>query len=912
MRILRVRLRDFRGVGAAEVVFAPEGVTIVEGPNEAGKSTLADAIDMLLSDPSSSTKARVKAAQPAGRDVGPWAEMEFETGDYRITYAKQWVKEASTELRIHAPVPEQLTGRQAHDRVEQILAETLDVALFAALRQQQGMPLIQADLGASASLARALDDAADVRAAGDDDAEPLMDRIDDARLEWTTPGGQPNRARLDLREAAEAARGEEQAAREALARQEGRIEEHRRLSREITAADEAEPELRERRDALAAELAAVERREERVAELARTAEAADERARAAATARDQRAARGAAVTDGEQRVADATQRAAALRDRLAVAVEGAGTTAAALSAAVDGARDADRALDRAVEVAQAIDDVAALEFLEERRQLVARAEDDIRDAEEFLASCAIDADLMQRIEQAVLDLAVARERARATGARLVVRAERDLEVGHGDTVQAVAAGDEAVVEVPAGDHIGIPGVARIGVEGDGEAALDAQRAAGAHLADLLVRAGLDPGSDVNAARALERGRLDAEARLAAARESRQRELRDLTLEELDGKISRAQARAAAYGDGATGGMSLDDARAAATRASDARDEARRAEDAARGAHAAAEEAVTDLRAALAGAEAALDGEATRLDADRQALARARDEDPDDQLVARAEALASAAVAARALHADEAAALERDDPESLRERARNARIAVDRAARDRSDTALAAQLLLGEIGQAGEEGLADRLERAADVADRAAADLAAAERRAGAAELLHEVMTRHRDAARRAYVAPFRAELERLARLVFGGDTTVEVDHATLQVTARTRDGVTVPFEALSGGAREQIALLGRLAAARLVSGDGGAPVIIDDALGYSDAGRLEGLGAALASAGSLGQVIVLTCAPGRYRAVGDAVTRRMEPGTAAAPDGADGGPAHGDDAHDHAAQEDLAQEGDAA
>ncbi|MBM3665473.1 MAG: hypothetical protein FJW92_06740 [Actinobacteria bacterium] len=192
-------------------------------------------------------------------------------------------------------------------------------------------------------------------------------------------------------------------------------------------------------------------------------------------------------------------------------------------------------------------------------------------------------------------------------------------------------------------------------------------------------------------------------------------------------------------------------------------------------------------------------------------------------------------------------------------------------------ALAAERLLGEIGQAGEEGLANRLDRATDAAERAAADLAAAERRAACAALLHQVMTRHRDEARRAYVAPFRAELERLARLVFGAGTALEVDHATLQVTARTRDGVTVPFNALSGGAREQIALLGRLAAARLVSGDGGAPVIIDDALGYSDSVRLEGLGAALASAGSQGQVIVLTCAPGRYSTVGDAVVRRMDP-----------------------------------
>jgi len=878
MRILRLALRDFRGVGAAEVVFAPEGVTIVEGPNEAGKSTLADAIDMLLADPSSSGKARVKAAQPAGRDVGPWAEMEFETGGYRMTYAKRWVKDASTELRIHEPVPEQLTGREAHDRVEQILGETLDVALFTALRQQQGLPLTQADLGESATLARALDDAAGVRAAGDDDAGPLMARVEEARLEWTTPGGQPNRARLDLREAADVARAEEVAALDALARQEGRIDEHRRLSREIAAADEREPGLEQRRDELVAEMTAMERREERVAELARAAEAAEDRARAAAAAYEQRTALAAAVADAEQSVADATQRAAALEERLAAATADATTTSAALASAVQASRDADRALDRAVEVTQAIRDASALELLEERQQLVSRAEDEIRAAEEFLGTCAVDADLMQRIEQAVLDLAVARERARATGARLVITAQRELEVTHGDGAERLAAGGEAAIDVPAGADLEIAGVARIGVQGDGEAALGAQRAAEDHLGQLLSRAGVSVDDGVDAARALERQRLDAESRLIAARESRQRELRDLTPEELEGKIARAAERAAAYAADAMGTLSLDEARDAARSAADAREAARRAEDSARGAHAAAEEAVTDLRAALAGADAGLQGDATRLEGDRRALQAARAECDDDALESRARELGATAQAAREGHAAEAAALERDDPESLRERARNARIAVDRASRDRSEMALAAERLLGEIGQAGEEGLADRRDRAAEAAERAAGDLAVAERRAAAAEMLHEVMTRHRDAARRAYVAPFRAELERLARLVFGGDTTLEVDHATLQVTARTRDGVTVAFDALSGGAREQIALLGRLAAARLVSGDGGAPVIIDDALGYSDSGRLEGLGAALASAGSQGQVIVLTCVPGRYSAVGDAVVRRMEPG----------------------------------
>jgi uncharacterized protein YhaN len=42
------------------------------------------------------------------------------------------------------------------------------------------------------------------------------------------------------------------------------------------------------------------------------------------------------------------------------------------------------------------------------------------------------------------------------------------------------------------------------------------------------------------------------------------------------------------------------------------------------------------------------------------------------------------------------------------------------------------------------------------------------------------------------------------------------------------------------------------------------PAIFDDALGWSDKGRLREMGALLGRAGEQGQVIVLTCVPERY------------------------------------------------
>ena len=97
----------------------------------------------------------------------------------------------------------------------------------------------------------------------------------------------------------------------------------------------------------------------------------------------------------------------------------------------------------------------------------------------------------------------------------------------------------------------------------------------------------------------------------------------------------------------------------------------------------------------------------------------------------------------------------------------------------------------------------------------------------------------------------------------------------LQVVRRTLDGTMLDVYQLSTGAREQLGVLSRLACATIVSPmDGGAPVMIDDALGWSDPQRLQGMGAAIAAAaaaaGKQCQVIVLTCTPGRYSHVGNA------------------------------------------
>ena len=54
MRLLRVRLWNYRGVTESDVSFSRSGVTIVEGPNEAGKTSIAEALQLAIDSPDSS------------------------------------------------------------------------------------------------------------------------------------------------------------------------------------------------------------------------------------------------------------------------------------------------------------------------------------------------------------------------------------------------------------------------------------------------------------------------------------------------------------------------------------------------------------------------------------------------------------------------------------------------------------------------------------------------------------------------------------------------------------------------------------------------------------------------------------------------------------------------------------------
>jgi uncharacterized protein YhaN len=84
-----------------------------------------------------------------------------------------------------------------------------------------------------------------------------------------------------------------------------------------------------------------------------------------------------------------------------------------------------------------------------------------------------------------------------------------------------------------------------------------------------------------------------------------------------------------------------------------------------------------------------------------------------------------------------------------------------------------------------------------------------------------------------------------------------------------RHGQEEQIDVLSGGAQEQLALLVRLAFARMLAQDGrAAPVILDDALVYTDDDRIERMFDALHRQASDVQILVLTCRQRAFRDLG--------------------------------------------
>uniref|UniRef100_UPI001296B710 AAA family ATPase n=1 Tax=Ornithinicoccus halotolerans TaxID=1748220 RepID=UPI001296B710 len=282
MRIHRITLRDVKGIRACELNLPDAGVVVLEGPNEVGKSTVVEALDLLL-DPrarATSKAARVRALQPVGRDVGPSVEAELTLAGHRVRFSKQWLRQPRTELQLLAPTRELLAGDAAQQRFDALLEQGLDRQLWDALRfLQSGGPLV-GGLCDSDALTRALDAAAGADLHSDQ-GEDLLSTVETEHQRYFTPTGRPAR---ELKEAVRAAQHARDAAvdrHRAVHEVEQMSDRHEELSTRLAAAQARRAELTAGLDEA---MARAGRAEEALRTLERAEAAEQEHAAAAARA----------------------------------------------------------------------------------------------------------------------------------------------------------------------------------------------------------------------------------------------------------------------------------------------------------------------------------------------------------------------------------------------------------------------------------------------------------------------------------------------------------------------------------------------------------------------------------------------------------------------------------------------------
>jgi hypothetical protein len=869
MKLHRLVLENYRGIEHREIEFPDHGVIVVSGANEIGKSSMIEALDLLLESKDRSNKKEVKQVKPTNADVGSEVTAEISTGPYRFIYHKRFNKKCETQLTVLEPRREAHSGDEAHDRVQAMLAETVDTELWHAQRVLQSASTAAVDLSRCDALTRALDVAAGDSAALSGTEPLLIEKIDAEYRRYFTPTGR--RAAGEWADAIAALRAAEDEVRQcaqAVAEVDDRVNRHATLSVELA-------ELSPLQRAAAVRQTAAQAAADKIAQLTEQVKEAELIA-AAATAtstssqnadaerhrlRSETDTRAATVAALEVQAREAAE-AQAIAQQVTVAadavVEEAGTLLAAAQQRADNARRVVDELSRRDEAHRLTARLGKIDVAQRDRDI----------ASNELSAIALTDSLFQQIERAAATVERSEGQLALVSATVEFVAATDIELVIGDQRVSLPAGQSWSTTAGGATEVEVPGVL-IARFTPGATALDIQAEHVAAQQDLAAALAAAQLADVAAARVTDQRRrelLNSRDQLTATLVAL---CGDDDVEQLRSRLAELCANTRADDiamDAAAARAELDEADAARVKAAADLETHRKV-----AAAAMAKLTEKTTQATLSNGKVATQRAELAAVADR--LAQQRATATDETLEATAAKDLQAAQQADDRVAELKELLAAAAPDTVAAELADATTAAQELKTRHDEIAGTLREITVELTLFGTEGRRGKLDAAEITLEHARSQHARVGSRARAVELLKAVMVRHRDNTRLRYVEPFRAELERLGRPVFGPSFEVGID-TDLCILDRTLDGCTVPYESLSGGAKEQLGILARLAGAALVAKEDAVPILIDDALGFSDPERLAKMAGVFDTLGERGQVIVLTCTPARYDGVKGA--RRIE------------------------------------
>jgi AAA ATPase domain len=865
MKLHRLVLNNYRGIEHREIDFPEHGVVVISGANEIGKSSMVEALDLLLESRDRSTKKEVKQVKPTNADVGSEVTAEISTGPYRFVYHKRFHKKCGTQLTVLEPRREQHSGDEAHDRVQAMLAETVDTELWHAQRVLQSASTDAVNLSGCDALTRALDVAAGDAAALSGTEPLLIDRIDTEYARYFTPTGRPTGEWTVAIKALEVADAAVEQCAAAVAEVDDRVQRHATLTVELAELAQRQQEASARQTAAQAAADAIAALAEHVREAELIAAAATATSTASTAAHIERErlrtetdSRTAAVAALETEAREAAEAQAMARD---VATEADAVVERANQSLAD-------AQERVETARRVVDELSRRDETQRLSARLTKIDAALRDRDgiaQELSTIAVTDHLLAQIEKAAAAVERAEGQLALVSATVEFVAAADIELVIGDQRVSLAAGETWSTLANAATEVEVPGILTARVT-PGMSALEIQTQYAAAQQDLAAGLAAAQVADLAAARSTDQRRRE----LQGARDQLTATLAGLCgdddVEQLRSRLAELRSLPLFSGDitidAGTARTELDVAEAGRVTAAADCETHRRVAALAMSKLTEVSTQATRLQDKLVTQRAELAVVVDRLTQQRATVA-------DDKLAAAADADVLAAQTAAGRVAELAEQLAAAAPDTVTAELTDAVEAAATLRERHEDIARTLHEIASQLTVFGTEGRKGKLDAAEIQCEHARDEHDRVGRRARAVQLLRDVMVRHRDTTRLRYVEPYRAELQRLGRPVFGPSFEVDVD-SDLCILNRTLDGCTVPYDSLSGGAKEQLGILARLAGAALVAKEDSVPILIDDALGFTDPQRLVKMATVFNTLGERGQVIVLTCTPSRYDGIKDA------------------------------------------
>ncbi|MFD5867382.1 AAA family ATPase [Corynebacterium sp. NPDC060344] len=904
MKLHSIELKNVRGIDRLVVDDLPDrGVVVIAGDNEMGKSTIAEAIHVALSWPAKAERKETKALRPNNRDAFPDITLDMTLGGTRFTLRKVFAGARAatvTEVSVTEPAPKTLTGDAAQQWLDELTRGEGTRELWNAFVARQGTEQKALRMGAFAQVNDALQEASGGTAETEEQRSIVEAALAERALYFTAQGREKASLK-EAREAVEAAEARWSAASARVAQVRGLVDEAEKNDARRTALEASLPEAEE-------DVARWRRTVSELSEFRHAKSKADDAVTLATVelgnARQSREARDELIAQEKQAQASLERVIAELKP-LREAYEAESREVDEIEAKVvetRGRRDrARRLLQLAGDDLTHCANVRTLAELDEVLERVRELDEVVRDKRRKLAEHRITADDAKRAYDAEHEWRTATTVLEASSSELTVSAVSESTVAiDGAEVEVGAAPVTRPVTAPTSVRVGEVTVTVTPGDGAGEYAGRAALAK-EKLDDILSELGV---SSVQRAEEKAKARATVESELEIARTRLDAELSNRDLGEIRDARDGFDADVEAYpairadmiagwsgnGDGNGDAADTDDETDAAAAGASAvgtfgdvampadegdaqriLDEAKERERTTAGEYEAAMQAAQSMSSRPARHELhakQADEHARTEDVRRavDALADARGRESDDALATR---VASAAekfeLAGAAAERARVALVERgaeDADESLAGAESHLAGLKDEQIRLR----IRRGALTGELKSVS--GVNEELAEAESERTRLRRELDSINRRAAAAQLLYETLEESRRETRRTIGEPLLQKLSQYGGAVFGHSTTFELDEG-MAVKSRSSAAGTFEFDALSGGAQEQIDVLLRLAVAGVMDGEGGAPVIIDDALGYSDPDRLRKMNNAFARAGEDSQILVLTCYPERFSRIAD-------------------------------------------